>query len=274
MNPHIKILILNWNGIGVIENCLDSVSKINYPNFSISVIDNGSIDHSISYIKQHYPEIDIIENNKNLGYGRGYNKAFKKYKNDSFDYYLVLNNDTVVPSDLLSNLYYNLMKYGPDNIYSPKINDLKGRIWFAGAKLIKMLGITNHTNIRNTESLFSCKTHISDYVPGCCMLISKRLIEELNGFNETFSMYYEDVDLCYRAVQFSSKCFVIEENTILHDVSSSIGYNSIKKYLLKFSSQIKFIYSNNNVFIFLISFLFNLLFSPIYFLIFLYKRFV
>ena len=61
MNPHIKILILNWNGIGVIEDCLDSVLKINYPNFSISVIDNGSIDNSISYIKQHYPEIDIIE---------------------------------------------------------------------------------------------------------------------------------------------------------------------------------------------------------------------
>ena len=272
MNPHIKILILNWNGIGVIEDCLDSVLKINYPNFSISVIDNGSIDNSISYIKQYYPKIDIIENNKNLGYGRGYNRAFEKYKNDSFDYYLVLNNDTVVPSDLLNNLYYNLMKYGPDNIYSPKINDLKGKIWFAGAKLIKKLGITNHTNIRNTESLFSCKTHISDYVPGCCMLISKRLIEKLNGFNETFSMYYEDVDLCLRAKYKNIKSIVIEESSIVHHISYSLKNKKVKKILSKLVSMIKFIYLHNNLLIFSLALLVHLILIPVFIIKIIYEE--
>ena len=164
------------------------------------------------------------------------------------------------------------MKYGPDNIYSPKINDLKGKIWFAGAKLIKKLGITNHTNIRNTESLFSCKTHISDYVPGCCMLISKRLIEELNGFNETFSMYYEDVDLCLRAKYKNINSIVIEESSIIHHVSYSLKNKIIKKILSKFISMIKFIYLHNNLLIFSLALLVHLILIPLFIIKIIYEE--
>ena len=55
--PHIKILILNWNGIGVISNCLESVNKISYENYSITVIDNGSVDGSIKHIEQNFKNI-------------------------------------------------------------------------------------------------------------------------------------------------------------------------------------------------------------------------
>tara|TARA_Y100000590_G_scaffold434432_1_gene552616 strand:- start:105 stop:938 length:834 start_codon:yes stop_codon:yes gene_type:complete len=273
--PSIKILVLNWNGESIISKCLNSVSLIEYDNYTVDIIDNGSTDDSLKIIKNNYPKFNIISINKNLGYAKGYNYAFDKLIDEDFDYYLLLNNDTIVNKSLLNDLSYNLIKYGENNIYSPKIiNSKNNRLWFAGGYCNKYLGVTIHRGINEIENNIFYKTSESDYVPGCCMLIQKNLIDKLSGFNEIYKMYYEDVDLCYRAIEFSSECFVIEENTILHDVSSSIGYNSFKKYLLKFSSQIKFIYSNNNMFVFLISFLFNLLFLPIYCLIFLYKRLV
>ena len=210
---------------------------------------------------------------KNLGYAKGYNYAFNKLADKNFDYYLLLNNDAIVNKSLLNDLSNNLIKYGEDNIYSPKIINMKNnKIWFAGAYCNKYLGLTRHKGINVIEENIFYKTSISDYVPGCCMLIKKNLIDKLSGFNEIYNMYYEDVDLCYRAIKFSSKCFVIEENSILHDVSSSIGYNSIRKYLLKFCSQIKFVYSNNNLIIFTISFFINLLFFPFYCIFFLCKK--
>ena len=92
----VNILILNWNGINVLEECIHSILKSDYSNFSITVIDNGSTDDSLNILNDKFPNIDIIEISQNLGYAKGYNYAFNKIKNLKDDFYLILNNDTVV----------------------------------------------------------------------------------------------------------------------------------------------------------------------------------
>ena len=69
--PHIIVFILNWNGEQVIKECLNSVLKSNYPNFSVTVIDNYSQDKSVKLIKEFFLDVEIIEISKNLGFGKG-----------------------------------------------------------------------------------------------------------------------------------------------------------------------------------------------------------
>ena len=79
--PHIKILILNWNGSSIISRCIESVKNINYDNYSIDIIDNGSKDESCEIIRNTYPDISLHTIEKNIGYAKGYNFIFKKLQN-------------------------------------------------------------------------------------------------------------------------------------------------------------------------------------------------
>ena len=273
-NPSIKVLVLNWNGENIIDECLSSLKNIDYENYSIDVIDNNSTDNSIKIIESRYPDVHIHKHGINLGYSKGYNTIFKILKNDNFNYYFILNNDTYVDRNILTFFSNNLNDYGLDNIYAPKINysSEKSKIWYAGGYYNKFLGFTKHVGINTYENRIKYKTNETKYVSGCAMLISKDLINQLEGFNNKFSMYYEDVDLCYRASLLGKKCFFIEDALVYHKVSYSIGNNSIKKYFIKFSSQIKFVYYNNNIFSFIISLIINLFLLPLYLVVNFFKR--
>ena len=184
--PHIKILILNWNGSSIISRCIDSIKNISYINYSVDVIDNGSTDDSIKIIKNNYSDINLHTIEKNIGYSKGYNLIFKKLEKDkNTDYYLILNNDTVVNEALLDTLYINSVKFGSNNIYGPKIKYLdKDKIWFSGGCYNKYLGFTKHIGIRKIEDNIFYKTNKTDYISGCCMLIKKSLIDQLGGFQK------------------------------------------------------------------------------------------
>jgi len=263
--PHIKILILNWNGSSIISRCIDSAQNINYQNYSIDIIDNGSEDDSCEIIRNNYPNVVLHTINQNLGYAKGYNFIFEKLKNDeSIDYYLILNNDTVINDNLLDSLYINSLKYGPDNIYGPKIKYLyKKSLWFSGGYYNKYLGFTKHIGIREFEDNIFYKTNKTDYISGCCMLVKKNLVEKLNGFSEIFYMYYEDVDLCHRGHNIGIDCYVIDDSVISHDVSYTLGGNSLIKIYYQFVSKLKFVFKSNNLFVFLLAFFLNIFFFPL-----------
>ena len=86
MKPHIKILILNWNGKKLLKPCLDSVLAIDYPVFTVMVIDNGSSDGSIDIVQQNYPKVEILALDQNYGFSGGYNRCFTQLTNDSPEY--------------------------------------------------------------------------------------------------------------------------------------------------------------------------------------------
>ena len=89
---------------------------------------------------------------------------------------------------------------------------------------------------------------ITDYVTGCCMLLSWELINKLNGFNEKYKMYCEDVDLCIRAKKYGSNCYVVKKSKIWHKVSRSIGGNwSMLKNIRKMNSIFKLINTHSMI---------------------------
>ena len=270
----VNILILNWNGINVLEECIHSILKSDYSNFLITVIDNGSTDDSLNILNDKFPNIDIIEISQSLGYAKGYNYAFNKIKNLKDDFYLILNNDTVVKKDTISKLVNAMEYYGAGNIYGPKIiNQNNKKIWYCGGEINPINGQTFHVGINKIETLTKYKTTETGYVSGCCMLISKETINYLGGFDERFNMYYEDVDLCLRLKDNNKKCYFIAESTIYHKISYSIGGSlSFSKNLTKIISFFKFIYFNNKIFVFTFYLLINLILMPFYLLKYFFRK--
>ena len=240
MNPKIHILILNWNGQKYLSRCIDSIKEINYSNYKITVIDNNSSDQSISKIK--YKDINIISHSKNYKYAKGYNKAIFSLKNDNSDYYLLLNNDTICHPNILSSFIKGVSSYGSDNIFGAKIlyENQKNKIWYAGGKFGLFNFFISHHGIRKTDSLKYNNDYLTDYVTGCCLLISKNNFHKLNGFDENFNMYGEDVDLSIRAQNMGLKCYYISESKLWHYVSASYSGNySVSKNISKVSSLFK-----------------------------------
>jgi len=266
-NPRINVLILNWNGEKVLNSCIESIKLSTYKNLSITIIDNGSTDKSLGKFFNE-KNIKIIKIKKNLGFAKGYNYAFKQICNNNDDYYLILNNDATILPDTIDKLLNSLNKYGKNNIYSPKILNAKSkRLWFCGGELNILNGNPYHIGIDENESNIIYKTRKTFFVSACCMLISKKTINILNGFNEKYKMYFEDVDLCCRAKKNNIDCYFISDSIAFHNISYSLGGRfSFNKLFNKIISFLKFLFFNNNIFYFFYYLLLNMLLFPIYFL--------
>lgn len=236
MQPHIKIIILNWNGKDLLYECLNSVSLINYPNFSITVIDNNSIDNSIEIIKKQFPKVEIFALNKNYGFAGGYNKYFTQLNQKNVEYVMLLNNDTEVDAEILNSFNSSKKKYGDGCIYGAKIfyKNKPSTIWYAGGNVKLKYGYISHIGIRKKDSSIYCNDKETDYITGCCLFTSTKTINKLNGFNTDFNMYGEDVDFCLRAKKMGVKSYFIPNAKLWHHVSASIGgHLSIKKQINK-----------------------------------------
>lgn len=238
MIPKISVIVLNWNGGQDTINCLESLQKVDDDNFEIVLVDNNSTTHPITPIESQFKNIQIIKLDENFGYSGGNNRGFQKIK-DSTDFVCFLNNDVIVDSQFLKYFRNGIDKYGDHNIFGPKIyfEYPSKKIWFGSGKVDLIKGQIYHNSIGELDSELNSQNKKTDYITGCCMLISIGNFEKLNGFDEQFNMYSEDVDLCLRAKSQNIDCIYLPNSKIWHKVSSSTGGRySIQKYIKKIRS--------------------------------------
>jgi len=225
MTPHIKILILNWNGSALTIQCLASIEKLTYYNFSTMVIDNASSDNSIVNIHENYPTVEVLALDKNYGFGPAYNLAFKHLKSSKLDYYLIINNDTTVEPNLLEKLLEGVDKFGVEHLYCPMIHylDYPNKMWYAGGNVNLKIGQLTHAGIRQENKGQYSEITKTGFATGCCIFTSSETIIKLNGFDEDFNMYAEDIDLCLRGKAMGIDSIFVPKAKIYHKVSASIG---------------------------------------------------
>ena len=249
MTPHIKILILNWNGKHLLKPCLDSIKKIDYSNYSVMVIDNGSADDSVKMVNENFPEVDILKLKKNYGFAGGYIRCFTQLKDNHSEFVLLLNNDTEIDSNILSSFIQAKDTYGDNNLYGGKIFYKKNPeiIWYAGGNVnLKYLKIS-HRGIRQTDSAEYSKPMQTDYITGCCLFTSMEIMNQLNGFDKLFNMYGEDIDLCLRAKAEGINCYYWPDAKLWHHVSASLGGAfSLKKINKKIASNWRLFKKHHN----------------------------
>lgn len=239
MNSHIYILILNWNGKNLLKPCLDSILDIDYDNYTTLVIDNNSTDGSSKMIKNRFPNVEYLQLEKNYGFAGGYNRCFDYLRDKDPEYILLLNNDTEIEPDILSSFIKAAKHYGNQNIFGGKIfyHHNPKKIWYAGGHVNLKYGRIYHRGIHKNDSEKYSFNSITDYVTGCCLFTTWDVIEKIQGFDDQFNMYGEDVDLCLRAKRKDVQCFYWPDAKLLHHVSASVGGNwSPKKIISKFKS--------------------------------------
>ena len=137
----VAIILLNYNGLNDTLECLDSVYKIDYPDFKVVVIDNGSKIKPKAQILKKFPQTTVIENDENLGFAEGCNIGISYAMQKKYPYILLLNNDTVVDKNLLKNFVATALAQKTGGIFGAKI-----------------LSYTQKNKIDNIGSFFSWKT--------------------------------------------------------------------------------------------------------------------
>lgn len=241
-NPLVSIIIINWNGGEVFENCLKSLTKITYPNWELIVVDNGSSDGSEKLPDKYKIKHTLIRNNKNIGFAPANNQGVEVAKGK---YILLLNNDTIVSSNFLEKMV-NFMEENPKiGAMQPKlfIMDKDGYIDNAGTYLTRT-GFLEHwgymqkdgLEFANIKKIFSAK--------GACLLTRKEIIDKIGLFDNDFFAYYEESDFCFRVWMLGYEVVYYPGTCIYHKVGFTskkinqilINYHSLKNVI---SSMIK-----------------------------------
>jgi len=252
--PKVAVNIVHVNGEEILDNCLNSLKKTNYPNFEINILLNSTTDNSEKIAKKY--GCKIFKSKKNLGFAGGHNLLVKKTQSD---YVLALNNDVEVEKNWLNELVNFSIKNNAE-ICQPKVKSLRERENFemAGASgvFIDKYGYEFYRGrifdvLEKDTGQYDEPVRIFEAC-GVCMLIKRNLIKEIGLFDESFFMYSEEFDFCWRANIFGAKIYCVPSSVIYHLGSFSVksmGMNSEKDYLLHRNSIIALIknYSDKNL---------------------------
>ncbi len=238
----IAIVILNWNGVTLLESYLPSVTQYS-KGADIYVADNASTDNSVAFIETNYPSIKIIRNSSNGGFSKGYNDALKYVDADML---CLLNSDVEVTENWLDPIKNAFVELPDVAIIQPKILDLKKRDYFeyAGAAggFIDQLGYP-FCRGRIFQVLEKDKGQYDDiheifWATGACMFIKKDLFESLGGFDEDYFAHQEEVDLCWRAKNQGHKIYYVGTSKVYHLGGSTLNNMNPKKTYLNFRNSL------------------------------------
>jgi hypothetical protein len=217
--PKVLIIIVNFNGVDLLRTHLPSVAATDYTNLDILVVDNGSTDHSLKYLKDKFPDIEILQLNQNYGFGKANNLAFKKYPD--YDYYALLNNDMSVPPTWLKELIKKaesekqIAAVGPKILYGKK-SDGQDVINSAGMIIDKHYrGFDRYQGLNDSKKYDL--TEKVDGLSGGALLIRQKALKDVTGFDERMFFYYEDVDLSLRLRDNGWKLIYHGKVEVFHD---------------------------------------------------------
>ena len=229
----IGIVVINWNGLEFLKKYLRVLIQ-NSVNHNIYLIDNNSEDESVSYVRNNYSEVNIINLDKNYGFAEGYNHGILKVKEE---FICMINNDVEVTRDWLKPIVKKLNN-SPDLIIQPKILDInkKSHFEYAGAAggYIDKYGYP-YCRGRIFETIEEDKNQYKDeeifWASGACMFLSKRIFNELGGFDKSFFAHMEEIDFCWRAFNHGYKTHLVSSSKIYHLGAATIKKDSKKTYL-------------------------------------------
>lgn len=243
-----SIIIVTYNAENYIKNCLNSILKQNNKNFDVIIVDNNSKDKTLEIInnfQKKSKKIYLLKNNENLGFSKSNNIGIKFAIEKQSDYFLLLNQDTVVDKNLIKTgeKYFKTIKDA--GAFSPKIliKDNK-KIWWIGTKVFTLsdlfknlkLGVSIHIDKEKED--YPIKEPIEvEAVSGCSLFIKKEITDKVGLLDEDFFMYGEDLDYSLRIKDSKYKLYVIPETVVLHDVGLE-GFN-LKKNFKKYKVYIK-----------------------------------
>jgi len=224
----VGVVTLNWNSWEFTTRCVESIlGGIEKPE-KIIIIDNASSDRSPGEFLKKFKEVEIIYNERNIGFASGCNIGIRILLKRNFDYIWLINNDTVVKEDCLKYLLIEFEQIKNISVTTGKVLlPLPDKIiWYGGANF-------NYWTLRvyhrgKLEKDVGQYDHSEDvpFVSGCCMLVRSEAFRKVGLFDENFYAYSEDFDWCLRARKLGLRFRYVPKAVLYHWVSVSIRKNS------------------------------------------------
>jgi O-antigen biosynthesis protein len=261
----ISIIIVNYNVKDFLYQCLKSIEKAKR-NLSVEVIvvDNASRDASVEYLQPFFPDVRFIALEENLGFGRANNLGFKSANGK---YYLILNPDTIVQENTLE-VMYEYMQANPNvGVSGCKVLNPDGSFqlacrrgfptpWNAFSKLFGLQMLFPKSKLfagYNQTFKDINETYEIDALIGAFMFARADVIDELDGFDEAYFMYGEDIDLCKRIKQSGFDVHYVHTTSIIHYKGESTkrsDINDIRHFYEAMEIYAKKYFSSSGLFLF------------------------
>ncbi len=226
----IAVILVNYNGRQYNTACIDSLfAQKNCGGepgeMKIYVVDNASQDDSMQIIQERYGSdrrVEMILLNDNYGFSYANNAGIRRAKAWGADYVLLLNNDTEVREDMLSELLKCAGRH-PDSMIAPKIyySDRRDVFWSAGGEVSPLVRKVRHIGLdQKEEGQFDQECQIG-FATGCCLLLPGTVIDRAGVLDERFFLYYEDTEYCFRLQRMGIAIYYCPRAVVWHKVGAS-----------------------------------------------------
>lgn len=248
-SPSVAIVILNWNGQKMLEKFLPFIFSSTYDNYSVVIADNGSADNSIEFLREFYPQVQIIKNEVNKGFAKGYNDALRSVKSD---YYVLLNNDVEVTPGWIEPVIQLMESDTSIAACQPKLLSFadKNKFEYAGAcgGWLDAYGYpfsrgrvfdvceTDNGQYDTSEEIF--------WATGACLFSRSEVFHSIGGFDEYFFAHQEEIDLCWRWQLAGYKIFVVPVSVAYHIGGGTLPVGDKRKVYLNFRNNLVMITKN------------------------------
>ena len=265
LKTKITIIIVNYNTQHLLSRCLEAVAdNLKQINGKVIIVDNCSKDDSVNYIRQHFNDVQLITNDKNIGFGRANNQAIAEIEGD---YILLLNTDAFLSSNTISDTLRTMEANPKVGILGVKLTGEDGElqpscryfptltnVFFIKTGLDKLFPQVQLVDNKNWDATH---TQECDWVPGCYYLIRKSVIDQIGLFDPRYFMYYEEVDHCLRAKKAGWKVLYYADTAVIHlggeSAKSEGGLTSGKQLnTLQTESELLFFRKNHGIVKFLL----------------------
>lgn len=246
----VSIILVSYNTAELTRNCLNSVyEKTKDVDFEIYVVDNNSTDGSAEMLESEFPQVKLIKNTENKGFGAANNIAIKECKGK---YVFLLNTDTLLINNAIKilydfmekrensdvgccsgNLYYEDMSYQHSYNVAPNLTYYLLIVLFLRKIFSKLFKNYYVEHIHDEELVPLSEPKSVGFVTGADMFLRKSVLDKAGSFDEDFFMYYEDTELCHRIKNNGFGIYMVPEAKIIHIRGKSSGNNLKRMQLLK-----------------------------------------
>lgn len=245
----IAIVILNWNGWDMLKRFLPILQSNLIADSVVFVADNASSDDSLQLLNSDFPDVRVIELDKNYGFADGYNKALQQI---DAEYYLLLNSDVEVTSDWIEPMLWFMEANHDVAACQPKILSISDRHSFeyAGAcgGFIDKYGYPYcrgriFDTIEYDKGQYDNPMEIQ-WTTGACMLIRSSDYWAVGGLDGRFFAHSEEIDMCWRLRLMGRKLYCIPQSKVFHVGGGTLNKSNPRKTFLNFRNNLTMLYKN------------------------------
>ena len=243
------VVILNWNGKKMLERFLPSVTLHSTGDTEVIIADNGSTDDSLAFVREHYPQLRIIELDKNYGFAGGYNRALEQVE---ADYYVLLNDDVEVTPNWIEPVIAQMEQHPQTAICQPKLlmYDQRDTFEYAGGAggFIDKYGYP-FCRGRMFTTLEQERGQYDDPCPifwasGAAMFVRSSVWKELGGLDDDFFAHMEEIDFCWRAKNAGYEVEYCPHSVVYHVGGGTLPKSNPHKTYLNFRNNMALLYKN------------------------------